>query len=55
MNSGKFDTYDHSKLETRLQDKINEYMENLKDFQLTIELVRLKVLRGELSLNKKDS
>jgi hypothetical protein len=55
VNLGNFDTEDHSELQKRLLDEMNVYMDELHSFQLGVELVRLKVIRGELTLNKKDS
>jgi len=55
INLGNYDTEDHSKLEKRLLDQMNVYMDELHNFQLGVELVRLKVLRGELMLKTMDS
>jgi len=52
INAGKFDDLNQDKLKEKLRDAMNDYMEQLKAFELTIELIRLKVLRGELSLKK---
>jgi hypothetical protein len=52
VNAGKFDARDQDELKTILRKEISDYMEAITAFQLSIELVRLKVLRGELSLKK---
>lgn len=51
LNNGKLDHLGQDEIKERLKKDIEEYHREIKKFQLTLEVVRVKVLRGELSLN----
>ena len=48
FNSGSFDAYNDEQTQKTVEEAVSPYMKALKDFQLAIEKVRIKVLRGEI-------
>jgi len=52
LNSGKIDLYNNEGVKNKMDDEMRPYIEALKEFQLSIERVRLKALRGEVVISK---
>ncbi len=48
FNSGTYDNYRNDQVQTKVQEEMGPYMQALKDLRLSLERLRLRVLRGEV-------